>query len=178
MEIEKYIPIVEAMLFASGDCLSIEKISKIIGIRKDKAEKLMNLIIDKYASSEHGIKVIKLEDKYQMCTKSEYVRFVKELFNDRKNMSLSQAAMEVLAIVAYNQPVTKSYIEQVRGVDCNAVVNNLIQKNLIEEKGRLEIPGKPLTYGTTSNFLRCFGISYIEELPKVSNSDKDEETLE
>lgn len=178
MKIEEYIAIVEALLFASGDCLSTDKISKIIGIRKEETEALMDLVIEKYSSCNYGIRVIKLEDKYQMCTKPEYVKYVKELFNDRKNTTLSQAAMEVLAIVAYNQPVTKSYIEKVRGVDCTVVVNNLIQKNLIEEKGRLDLPGKPLIYGTTSNFLRCFGISYIWELPKVSNSDKNEEILE
>ena len=109
-----------------------------------------------------------------MCSKPQYGEYVRAIMDIRRNVPLSQAAMEVLAIVAYNQPVTKAFIEQIRGVDCSGVISSLVSKDLISEKGRLELPGRPLLYGTTSNFLRCFGISSVDELPALSSENKDE----
>ena len=115
------------------------------------------------------------------CTNKAYAGYVRRAMDIRRNTPLSQAAMEVLAIVAYNQPVTKAFIEQVRGVDCGAVVQGLAAKGLIEEKGRLELPGRPLLYGTTADFLRCFGVSTLDELPPLPQKEEDgmvETTLE
>ena len=122
-----------------------------------------------------GLMMVRLEDQYQLCTRQEYAGYVRKALDIRRNTPLSQAAMEVLAIVAYNQPVTKAFIEQVRGVDCGAVVQGLVTKNLVEEKGRLELPGRPLLYGTTPDFLRCFGVSSLQELPPLPQQ-ADEET--
>lgn len=108
-----------------------------------------------------------------MCSKSENADFIRELLDVRRKMPLSSAAMEVLAIIAYNQPITKAFVEQVRGVDSSSIVNNLCQKGLIEEKGRLELPGKPIMYGTTSLFLRCFGIKTLDDLPEVKSSSEE-----
>ena len=107
-----------------------------------------------------------------MCSKKEYGEYIRRVMDIKRNAPLSQAAMEVLAVIAYNQPVTKAFIEQVRGVDCSGVVGSLASKGLIEEKGRLELPGRPLLYGTTDNFLRCFQIESLDELPVPVNQEE------
>ena len=127
--------------------------------RDDKTKKLNE--------NDSGIKLIKLENAYQLCTKTQYIEYIRAAYDLRRKNPLSQAALEVLAVIAYNQPVTKAYVEQVRGVDCSGVVSTLVEKGLLEEKGRLELPGRPLLYGTTDNFLRCFSISSLADLPEV-----------
>ena len=116
--------------------------------------------------------LLKLDNKYQICTKKQYADSIRAVIEVKKNAPLSQAAFEVLAIIAYNQPVTKSFVEQVRGVDCSGVIANLCQKSLIEEKGRLELPGRPLIYGTTSDFLRCFSLTSLSDLPPVPQKNE------
>ena len=130
-----------------------------------------------YENDKHGIAVIKLNDSYLMCNKKQYGESIRKVMDIKKNAPLSQAALEVLAVIAYNQPVTKAFIEQVRGVDCSGVVTTLIEKGLIEERGRLELPGKPLLYGTTKNFLRCFCISDLTELPPLPKNENAEESV-
>ena len=115
---------------------------------------------------------MKLGSKYQLCSKKEYINEVRAVLDLKRNTPLSQAAFEVLAIIAYNQPITKPYIEQIRGVDCSGVVSTLCQRGLIEEKGRLEVPGRPVLYGTTDDFLRCFSLSALSELEELPNVDK------
>ena len=107
-----------------------------------------------------------------MCSQKEYIDVIRALLELKKNTPLSQAALEVLAIVAYNQPVTKAFIEQVRGVDCSGVIRSLSEKALIEEAGRLDLPGRPLLYGTTENFLRCFSLESLENLPELPEKEK------
>ena len=116
---------------------------------------------------------MKLGSKYQLCSKKEYINEVRAVLDLKRNTPLSQAAFEVLAIIAYNQPITKPYIEQIRGVDCSGVVSTLCQRGLIEEKGRLEVPGRPVLYGTTDDFLRCFSLSALSELEELPNVDKN-----
>jgi len=165
MEIKKAQAIVEAVLFASAEPLSVDRLSKSLEIDKSTLQKLLDNIIDKFDQQNSGICVVKLNDQYQMCAKSDYADYIRKVMDLKKNLPLSPAAMEVLAIVVYNQPVTKSFVEQIRGVDCSGSISSLLNKDLIEEKGRLELPGKPLLYGTTVNFLKCFGISSLEEIP-------------
>ena len=124
-------------------------------------------IAAKYDDTNSGIKVVKMDKKYQICTRKEYAEQVRDILDMKRNAPLSQAAFEVLAVVAYNQPITKAYIEQVRGVDCSGVVSTLCQKGLIEEVGRLELPGRPLIYGTTAEFLKCFCINSLDDLPDI-----------
>ena len=128
---------VESMLFASGEPVSVEKISDVLDIDKKLVKKVMETIIDRFEVSESGIQIVCVDNEYQMCSKSENADFIRELLDVRRKMPLSSAAMEVLAIIAYNQPITKAFVEQVRGVDSSSIVNNLCQKGLIEEKGRL-----------------------------------------
>lgn len=176
---------IEAILFANGGSVTIHQLAQSIetteSVIKNEAESLVN----EYAELDRGITIIKLNKSYQMVSVKKYASYIRKAMDLRRNIPLSQAALEVLAVVAYNQPVTKSFIEQVRGVDCSGVLGSLATKDLIEEKGRLELPGRPLLYGTTENFLRCFSLTGIDDLPPIptkedgtiDNSDleKDEE---
>ena len=159
------LPAFEAVLFASGEPVTIDRLVTVFGITVDEINEVMDTLKERLDKSGSGIELVKLSNAYQLCTRSEYGEYIRKNADIHRKTPLSQAAFEVLAVVAYNQPVTKSFIEQVRGVDCSSTVTTLIEKGLLEERGRLELPGKPLLYGTTKNFLRCFGISDLSELP-------------
>ena len=163
---------VQAILFASGAPVPLETISRALEQKPKQTQLILDELIREYSSEEYGIKIVRLEDSYQMCSKKEYGEYIRRVMDIKRNAPLSQAAMEVLAVIAYNQPVTKAFIEQVRGVDCSGVVGSLASKGLIEEKGRLELPGRPLLYGTTDNFLRCFQIESLDELPVPVNQEE------
>ncbi len=164
----------EAVLFASGEPISIERLAQTFEIKPEKAVEIMNRLEERYKENAGGLVIVRLENTYQMATKEDFAPYIKRAFDIRRKTPLSSAALEVLAVIAYNQPVTKSFIEQVRGVDCSGVVSTLVEKGLVEERGRLELPGKPLLYGTTKNFLRSFGISDLSQLPPLP---KDENTV-
>ena len=165
------------MLFASGEPVSAERLARVLEIDEKRAEALCLALADRIAESEGALELVHLEDKFQICTKSEYGGFIRTALDMRRNTPLSQAALEVLAIIAYNEPVTKNLIESVRGVDCSGVVSSLLQKELIQEKGRLDIPGRPMLYETSELFLRCFGLSSIKNLPALP-SERDSEQIE
>ena len=167
MEIKKYMAAIEAVLFASGEPVERSRLAEVLEIDEATAGKFADDLMNDYNTRGGGIMMVKLDNAYQLCSNRDYADYVRKAMEIRRNTPLSQAAMEVLAIVAYNQPVTRAYVEQVRGVDCSAVMQNLVAKSLIEEKGRLELPGRPLLYGTTKDFLRCFGVSSLEELPPL-----------
>lgn len=169
---------IEAILFASGSPVEISRISNALEISQTEANEQISALIDDYNSYDRGITIIKLKDSYQMVSVKKYAPQIRTVMDLRRNTPLSQAALEVLAVVAYNQPVTKAFVEQVRGVDCSGVIGSLTAKGLVEEKGRLELPGRPLLYGTTDNFLRCFNISSIEELPPLPENDSDSDSSE
>lgn len=173
-EILSLLPAVEAVLFAAGEPVSIDRFTMVFGITVDETNEVMTALKERLDKSGSGIELVKLANAYQLCTRSEYGEYVRKNADIHRKTPLSQAAFEVLAVVAYNQPVTKSFIEQVRGVDCSSTVTNLIEKGLLEEKGRLELPGKPLLYGTTKNFLRSFGISDLSELPPLPHDEQGE----
>jgi segregation and condensation protein B len=166
MEIKKLQGAIEAILFASGDAVSVDRIAEALKIDRATAGKMLENLADRYRTEHGGIRIVRLEGSYQMCTNPEYAAAVRAALEIRRNMPLTQAALEVLAVIAYNQPVSKSFVEQVRGVDCSAVISGLISKGLLEERGRLELPGRPLLYGTTADFLRCLGVSSLSELPQ------------
>ena len=158
---------VEAILFASGASVETDRIAEALEISVKETESLITSLIDDYTRENRGITIIKLNKAYQMVSVKEYAPHIRKVMDLRRNTPLSQAALEVLAVVAYNQPVTKAFVEQVRGVDCSGVIGSLTTKGLVEEKGRLELPGRPLLYGTTENFLRCFNLEKIEDLPPL-----------
>lgn len=167
MTVNEMIPAFEAVLFASGEPVEIDRFCQIFEVDDETVVSVMEMLRDRYDNMNSAVKVIRLDFSYQLCTKKEYGDYIRTALDLRRRTPLSQAALEVLAVIAYNQPVTKAYVEQVRGVDCSGVVSTLVEKGLLEEKGRLELPGRPLLYGTTETFLRCFGLSSLENLPEI-----------
>ena len=164
---------IEAILFASGSPVEAERIAAALELDTATVRDCADKLADEY-SAGHGVRIIRLNSSYQMCSDKQYGAYVRKVMDMKKNTPLSQAAMEVLAVVAYNQPVTKAFVEQIRGVDCSGVIGSLCVKGLVEEKGRLELPGRPLLYGTTDHFLRCFGIESLEGLPPITEKKNDE----
>lgn len=173
MKKEEMISAFEALLFASGEPLSIERVAQVFEIEPEEVVTVMGDLEQRLKKNKSGLELVRMENTYQLATKTEYADYIKKAFDIRRRTPLSPAALEVLAVVAYNQPVTKSFIEQVRGVDCSGVVTTLIEKGLVEERGRLELPGKPLLYGTTKNFLRCFSLNDLTELPPLPKTEND-----
>lgn len=171
MKINEGVSAVEAILFAHGEPIEAEKLCAAAGIEPDMPEKLVRLLADRYESTGSALTVLKLGNSYQLAVKAEFFDYVRAALESKKNTPLSPAAMEVLTIIAYNQPVTKGFVEHVRGIDSSSVVNSLVEKNLLEEAGRLDVPGKPIAYKTTPAFLRCFQLSSLDDLPALPDSD-------
>lgn len=165
----------EAMLFAAGDPVEPAKLAEVLDIDVENVIKMLGHLEAMYDENDGGLRLIRVDGKYQLCTREEYSDEVRGLLEIKRNTPLSQAAFEVLAIVAYNKTVTRSFIEQIRGVDCSGPVSNLIQKGLIEEKGRLDLPGRPLVYGTTDRFLRCFSLNSLEDLPQLPEDAEEKD---
>lgn len=163
----------EAIIFAGGDPVSIDRIAQVLEINLAVAEELIETLREKYNTPHGGIQLIRMENEVQMCSNPAYIDPVREALQLKKNSPLSQAALEVLAVVAYNQPVTKAFVEQVRGVDCSYVIGTLLKKELLEERGRMELPGRPLLYGTTSHFLSCMNITSLSDLPEPPKTVPD-----
>ena len=164
----------EAMLFASGEPVEAVKLAELLELDIESVTKMLAHLSDIYDENKSGFRLVRMDGKYQLCTREEYADDIRALLEVKKNTPLSQAAFEVLAIVAYNKAVTKSFIEQIRGVDCSGSIANLVQKGLIEEKGRLDLPGRPLVYGTTDRFLRCFSLNSLDDLPDLPSVDEVE----
>lgn len=164
MKNEEYVPVIEAALFAAGFPVKFERLEEVLGLSHDDLLELLRSKAFEY--KWRGIRLVMFSDSCQLCSNEEYEKQVKSILGMRSGGALSNSALEVLAIIAYNQPVTKAFIEQVRGVDSSYAVTTLGEKQLIEVTGRLDVPGKPNLYGTTDTFLRCFGLGSLDELPK------------
>ena len=170
---------IEAILYAAGYPVKYEKIAEVLGLDLRNTKTLISHMCDKYngEDSNHGILLLMYEDTCQFCTKEQYAPYIREALGIRRGGNLSASSMEVLAIVAYNQPVTRTFVDQVRGVDSSYAMNSLIDKALIEACGRLDAPGRPMLYATTEKFLRVFGLRSLSELPEteVMLPPKDEQ---
>ena len=162
-------PILEAILFAAGHPMEYEKLAEVTECTLSEVKQYLTEMANGYAdsASERGIQLIMFKNSCQLCTKEEYAEKIRTALGVRQGGNLSKSSMETLAIVAYHQPVTRSYIDSVRGIDSSYAVNNLTDKELIEVCGRLDAPGRPSLYRTTENFLRVFGINTLDELPPV-----------
>ncbi len=178
MNTEKIQAALEAILFAVGEPIELSRLVQSLEIDAETVTANLEKLSARLNKKESGICLLRLGDKYQLCTKTEYAQEIRRTLEIKKNTPLSNAAFEVLAIVAYNQPVTKAFVEQIRGVDCSGVMASLCQKSLIEEKGRLDLPGRPLIYGTTPEFLRCFCISSLDELPALPGAEEAQISLD
>ncbi len=168
---KEYRSSIEAILFSAGDSVELSRLAQSLELPESSVQTQLDILMKEYEEAERGITIIRLNNSYQMVSVKQFAPQVRKAMDLRRNIPLSQAAMEVLAVIAYNQPVTKSFVEQVRGVDCSGVIGSLTTKDLIEEKGRLELPGRPLLYGTTENFLRCFSIRSLDELPPIPKDE-------
>ncbi len=166
---------IEALIFASGEPVGIDRICEILGSTAEEVIKAVEELNGGFEKNDSALRIIKLNDSFQFITESRFAPEIRKMLEIQRNTPLSPAAFEVLAVVAYNQPVTRAFIEQVRGVDCSGVVSSLVEKGLIEERGRLELPGRPLIYGTTDSFLRCFGIESVDELPELPKKATEEQ---
>lgn len=159
--------LLEGILFASGEPVHAGKLMQVLGIDADELHRLAGELAASYDAQQRGFQLIQLEDSYQMVSRPQYADVIRRALETRRAPSLSAAALEVLSIVAYRQPVTRAYIEQLRGVDSSNTVLTLLDKGLIEGCGRLDVPGRPMIYRTTPAFLRAFCISSLEELPAL-----------
>ena len=171
MNIKQTEAAIEAILFASGEPISVKRLADTVEVEEETVYKICKTLQDRKKTEESGICIVELNDSFQMCTNPDFADYIKKALEIKKNIPLSQAAMEVLAIIAYNQPVTKSFVEQVRGVESSQIVNNLVEKGLVEEAGRLDVPGRPISYKTSINFLRCFGLSGLDKLPPLPDEN-------
>ena len=165
----KYFSIIESLLFVSGEPLGLKNIAEIIQCDLKYTDKLLKEMTVIYEDNSRGIKLISIDDNYQLVTKPHNSEYIQKLLKTNKRQSLSQASLEALAIIAYKQPVTRIDIDEIRGVKSDRAIVSLHEKNLIKECGRLEAPGRPILYGTTEEFLRYFNLSNLEELPSLDN---------
>ena len=160
--------IVEAVLFTMGESVEVSKLALAIDQDVNTTRKLVRNLMDKYQAEDRGIKIIELEDSFQLCTKAECYESIIKVATQPKKHVLTDVVLETLSIIAYKQPITRIEIEQIRGVKCDHAVNKLIEYNLVTEIGRLDAPGRPILFGTTEEFLRAFGLSSVDDLPTIS----------
>lgn len=167
MEIAKIESAVEAVLFAAGDPVELSRLSEILEVDEESLEKIITKLRDDYDFDQRGLRIVKLDNSYQMCSAPMHADFVRKALETKRAPRLSPPLLEVLSVIAYRQPVTRAYVEQVRGVDCSYSITSLAEKELIKESGRLDVPGKPILYRTTKNFLRVFGLESLNDLPEL-----------
>ena len=158
---------IEGILFAAGEPVKAAKLAAVLDTDLETVKEAVSLLKYNYDTELRGIMIIELDDGYQLCSRPEYYAYIQEILGEQRRQALSNAAMEALAIVAYKQPITRGQVEFIRGVNSDGAMNRLIERDLIEETGRLDAPGRPILYSTTQNFLRCFGLKSPKDLPEV-----------
>ena len=166
--------VIEAILFAAGESVPVARLSLILGVGEEEVLAAAEELREKYESEQRGMRILRLDDRLQMCSAPEFAPYISKVLEQRKPPMLSQPALETMAVVAYFQPVTRAYVEQVRGVDSSYTVSALCERGLIEECGRLEVPGRPAIFRTTDVFLRTMGISSLAELPPLPDMTNGE----
>ncbi len=167
LDIKEIEAAIEGILFASGEPVSIERICMATELDRPTAEQVLRRLGDYYAYERRGIRLVQMDESYQLCSSPDYADTIRRAFEIRKTAKLSQPALEVLTIIAYYQPTTRAYVDQVRGVDSSYTMSLLLERGMIEECGRLQVPGRPHLYRTTKKFLRDFHLSSLEELPEL-----------
>ena len=174
MELEKIQSIIESILFAAGRMVSIEEIELALEVSKVDLEKILEKMQEEYKEEKRGIELIKLNNGYQLCSKKENYEYIYQIIDKRNKPKLSNAALETLSIIAYNPKISRAEIEAIRGVSVDATIYKLLEYGLIEEVGKLDLPGKPMSYKTSDEFLRLFGYSSLDELPELPRYKMDE----
>ncbi len=170
--------VIEAIMFAAGYPMKYDKLAEVLSLTPSEVKRHVSELAEKYNGNEFGIMVLMFPETCQFCTKEQHLPLIKEALGIKRGGNISNSAMEVLAIVAYNQPVTRSFVDLVRGVDSNYAMSSLIDKALIECSGRLDAPGRPMLYSTTDKFLRVFGLNSINELPEIELLRASDEQME
>lgn len=182
MKLENSCAMLEAVLFASGEPMETERLAEALGMTAEEVDAAAHSLQTALDSVNSGLQIMQLGASWQIATRTEFAEAIRAALEVKRNTPLSNAAMEVLTIIAYNQPVTKGFVERVRGVDSSSVVNTLAERGLLEEAGRIEVPGRPVTYRTTAHFLRTFGLQSLSDLPPLPTSGEpdvfDVETAE
>lgn len=178
MELEKMEAAIEAVLFTMGDAVEVSKLAAAIDQDEETTRKIVRNLMDRYEASDRGIKIIEVENAFQLCTKAEFYENLIRVASQPRKYQLTDALLEVLSIVAYKQPITKLEIEKIRGVNSDHAVSRLVEYNLVGEVGRLNAPGRPMLFGTTDDFLRAFGVSSVADLPTISAEQVEEFQLE
>ena len=173
MELREIEAMIEGILFASGEPIHVDRIAIALEMDRQTVEQVLQRLADHYAYERRGMRLLRMEDTYQLCSAPEYADVIRKAFEIRKPAKLSQPALEVLTIIAYYQPTTRAYVDQIRGVDSAYTVSLLLERKLIEECGRLQVPGRPHLYRTTKNFLRAFHLSSLEDLPEIPGMETD-----
>ena len=174
MEIDKIKAIIEAVLFSCGRPVEMKELITTLEIPEEDIIKIVQNMQEEYKLQNRGIEIVKVENGYTLCSKKEYYDYIYPLFDNRAKPNISNAAMETLAIIAYNPKITRSEIESIRGVNSDATIYKLLEYNLIEDAGKSDLPGKPTVYQTTQEFLKTFGISNLDELPELPRYKIDE----
>lgn len=174
MERDKAKAVIESILFAMGESVEISRLAAVIGEDTKTTKKLIEEMAAEYESSARGIQLTQFEDAVQLCTKADMYEYLVKIAKAPRKMVLTDTVIETLSIIAYKQPVTRVEIERVRGVSCDHAINKLLEYDLITELGRMDAPGRPLLFGTTEQFLRCFGVKSLEELPEMSTIQLEE----
>ena len=173
LEMKELEAAVEGILFASGEPVHIDRICLALDIDRRSAEQVLRRLGDYYSYERRGMRLLQMEDTWQLCSAPDYADIIRRAFEIRKSAKLSQPALEVLSIIAYYQPTTRAYVDQVRGVDSAYTVGLLLDRKLIEECGRLQVPGRPRLYRTTKNFLRAFHLTSLEDLPDLPGMEAE-----
>ena len=173
MEIKELESALEGVLFAAGEPVAVERLCLGLEVDRPTLDAVAQQLMDKYSYDRRGIRLLKLDTSYQLCSAPGFAPCIRKTLEGRKPARLSQPALEVLSIIAYYQPVTRAYVDQVRGVDSSYTMGLLVERELIEEAGRLAVPGRPMQFKTTKNFLRSFGLSSLEELPELPNQSQE-----
>ncbi|MCI8422313.1 MAG: SMC-Scp complex subunit ScpB [Lawsonibacter sp.] len=173
MEIKELESALEGVLFAAGEPVPVERLCLGLEVDRPTLDAVAQQLMDKYSYGRRGIRLVRLDTSYQLCSAPEFAPYIRRTLESRKPARLSQPALEVLAIIAYYQPVTRAYVDQVRGVDSAYTVGLLQERELIEESGRLAVPGRPVLFRTTKNFLRSFGLTSLEELPELPSASQE-----
>ncbi len=174
MELKDTEAALEGILFAAGEPVGVERLCMTLELDRETVDALCQHLADQYSYDRRGLRVIRLDNSWQMVSAPEFAPLIRQTFESRKPAKLSQPALEVLSIIAYFQPTTRAYVDQVRGVDSSYTVGLLLERELIEEAGRLAVPGRPILYRTTRNFLRSFGLASLDELPELPNSSPED----
>lgn len=162
---------IEGILFAAGEPVKAAKLAAVLNTGIETVTEAVKLLKYSYDTEMRGVMIIDIDDGYQICSRPEYYVYIQEILGEQRRQALSNAAMEALAIIAYKQPITRGQVEFIRGVNSDGAINRLVERDLIEETGRLDAPGRPILYSTTQNFLRCFGLNSPKDLPEANISE-------